>query len=135
MTMQATLSYGANKTQVTFNAGAFVAPASMQLAIYVNVLAANFYQDLAVRTSIEKLLNHAKAVAKQFEPLVVPIYYSKQIDAGLGSIINDSALASISAGRVGLGMGPNVPLTSSEQVDTFFKLIRDRMWDQERIFA
>lgn len=135
MTMQATLSYGANKTQATFNAGAFVAPAATQICVYVNLVAGQYYRDVDVASAIENLAKYARETAAQFEALATPIYFIMPIGGGKGAIINDANLAEIGAGEVALGFGANVPLTSTGPVSSIIKELSEAMWEQDRIYA
>jgi len=135
MTMQAQISLGANKTQVTFNAGAFVDPVSTQMAIYVNLVAGDAYRDVDVANAIENLMEYARETAAQFEPLVAPIFFRVPIGAGKGAVNNQPNVASIAPGMIGIGIGPNVPLTSSGPIQVMLGYVRDSMWDQDRVYA
>ena len=134
MTMQATLPIGANKTQVAFSAGAFVEPSgSGSISIYVNT--ADTYRDNEVRGCIEKLGNYIRENAVALEAAAVPIYLYMKIGDGKGQIFNDSSIAVLVAGTIGIGLAAFVPVTSSNQVAETIQQIRDAMWDVERIYA
>lgn len=136
MTMQATLALGdGGKAQVTFNAGAFVAPQATEVCIYNNVAAANYYRDVDVRDAIEKLANAVQEQAAVQELAATPIYFSLALGAGKGAIQVDPNIASIAAGEIGIGVGADVPYTSTERIRTRIRMIRDAMWEAERIYA